>query len=130
EQEMKFSIVTNAYNQGKFLRRALESVLRGGYSNLEYIVIDPGSTDETPEILREYESRHDHRLTIISERDNGPADGLNKGFERATGDWFCYLNADDFYLPGGLVQAAAAISAYPEADCLYGDGYITDAFGK
>ncbi|WP_319518087.1 glycosyltransferase family 2 protein [uncultured Martelella sp.] len=127
---MKISIVTNALNQGRFLRRCMESVLEQSYRNIEYIVIDPGSTDETAEILAEYEAKGDPRLIVLREKDNGPADGLNKGFERATGDWFAYMNADDFFLEGALEQAAAAIGRMPDADCIYGDGYMTDAHGK
>lgn len=124
---MKFSIVTNAYNQGKFLRRCMESVLRQAHQDIQYIVVDPGSTDETPEVLAEYEARKDPRLVIQREKDDGPADGLNKGFAQATGDWFAYMNADDFFLEGALENAAAAIAADPEADCIFGDGYLTDA---
>ena len=126
---MKFSIVTNAYNQGRFLRRCMESVLRQSWDDLEYIVIDPGSTDETDSILREYEARGDRRLVIVRERDNGPADGLNKGFAISNGDWFGYLNADDFYLPGALSAVASAIAVQPDSDCIYGDGYLTDVNG-
>ncbi|MCB4457235.1 glycosyltransferase family 2 protein [Leisingera sp. McT4-56] len=126
---MKISVVTNAFNQGRFLRRCMESVLSQQGVELEYIVIDPGSTDSTAAILAEYEARGDRRLQIIREPDNGPADGLNKGFARASGDWFVYLNADDFFLAGGLAQAASAIAGNPGADCIFGDGYLTDISG-
>ena len=95
---MKISIVTNAYNQGEFLRRCLTSVLESNDTNLEYIVVDPGSTDQTSQILSDFESKGDPRLKVIREPDDGPADGLNKGFSHATGDWLIYLNADDFFL--------------------------------
>jgi glycosyltransferase involved in cell wall biosynthesis len=127
---VKLSIVTNAYNQGKFLRRCLESVLSQSYQDFEYIVIDPGSTDETADILTEYEIRGDRRLTILREKDNGPADGLNKGFARANGEWFAYLNADDFFLKDALADAIMAIGQHPTADCIYADGYMTDASGR
>jgi glycosyltransferase involved in cell wall biosynthesis len=126
---MKISIVTNAFNQGRFLRRCMESVLTQEGVDIEYVVIDPGSTDSTPEILAEYEARGDDRIRIVREPDDGPADGLNKGFAMATGDWFIYLNADDFFLLGGLKAGAEAISKYPDADCIYGDGYLTDMQG-
>ncbi|MBB4122699.1 glycosyltransferase family 2 protein [Martelella radicis] len=127
---MKFSIVTNAFNQGAFLRRCIESILGQPFKDIEYIIIDPGSTDETPLILEEYEALSDPRLTIVREKDDGPADGLNKGFERATGDWFFYINADDFLLEDGLELARRAIERHPDADCVYGDGVMTDAHGK
>lgn len=126
---MKISVVTNAFNQGKFLRRCLESVLEHNSVDLEYIVVDPGSTDQTAEILAEYEARCDPRLKILREPDEGPADGLNKGFKHATGDWFIYLNADDFFLPHALDQGMTAIKSHPDADCIYGDGYMTNIDG-
>jgi glycosyltransferase involved in cell wall biosynthesis len=126
---MRISIVTNAFNQGKFLRRCLTSVLERNAVDLEYIVVDPGSTDQTAEILAEYEAQGDPRLKILREPDKGPADGLNKGFAHATGDWFIYLNADDFFLPHALDRGAAAIKSHPKADCIYGDGYLTDING-
>jgi glycosyltransferase involved in cell wall biosynthesis len=126
---MKISVVTNAFNQGQFLRRCLSSVLERNSVDLEYIVVDPGSTDQTSEILAEYEAKGDHRLKVLREPDNGPADGLNKGFAHATGDWFIYLNADDFFLPHALERGVVAIKAHPNADCIYGDGYLTDING-
>lgn len=125
----KISIVTNAFNQGRFLRRCMASILDSTDMDLEYIVVDPGSTDQTADILAEYEARGDKRLKVLREPDDGPADGLNKGFAEATGDWFIYLNADDFFLPGALTRGAEAIRANPDADCIYGDGYLTDING-
>ena len=127
---MKLSIVTNAFNQGRFLRRCMASVLEHKDVDLEYIIVDPGSTDQTAEILTDYEEMGDSRLKILRGRDDGPADGLNKGFASASGDWFIYLNADDFFLPHALNRGVAAISDHPGADCVYGDGYITDIYGN
>ncbi len=97
---IKISIVTNAFNQGQYLASALSSVLTQNWPEVEYIVVDPGSTDETAEIIQKFQGEYPGRIIHISEPDNGPADGLNKAFERATGDLFGYLNADDLYLPG------------------------------
>ena len=126
---MKLSIVTNAFNQGQFLRRCIESILTQDVGDIDYIIVDPGSTDSTSEILEEYEARDDNQIRVIRDTDDGPADGLNKGFAAATGDWFIYLNADDFFLPGGLMAGVKAISQHPDADCIYGDGYLTDMEG-
>jgi len=122
---VKFSIVTNAYNQRRFLRRALESVLSQSGVEIEYLVVDPGSTDGTAEVLKEYESQ----VQIIREKDRGPADGLNKAFARATGDVFAYLNADDAYLPGALAAAARAFAKHPGAGAIYASGYVADETG-
>jgi glycosyltransferase involved in cell wall biosynthesis len=126
---MKISIVTNAYNQGQFLAEAMESVLSQDWPDVEYIVVDPGSTDNTPEVIAEFQKKYPGRIIHIAERDNGPADGLNRGFARANGELFSYLNADDFYLPGCFRAAVNAAQRYPNAAAIYGDGYEADAKG-
>jgi len=108
----------------------MESVLSQDWPDLEYLVVDPGSTDNTPEIIRRYQQKYPGRIIHIAERDNGPADGLNKAFARATGDLFGYLNGDDIYLPGSFREAADAARRYPRAAAIYADGYRTDYDGR
>ena len=111
----KITVVTPSYNQGPFLEQTILSVLGQLYGNLEYIVIDGGSTDESVDILRRYEPQ----LTYwVSEKDNGQAQALNKGFARATGDILCWLNSDDFLLPGALQTAVRHLQ---DADFIYGN---------
>lgn len=100
---MRLSIVTISYNQGRFLEQAIRSVLDQGYGDLEYIIVDAGSTDGSREIIEKYRRRI---ATAIFEPDRGPADGLNKGFARATGEIYGYLNADDYFLPGAFERVA------------------------
>lgn len=114
---MKFSIVTISYNQGRFLEQAIRSVLDQDYPDVEYIVVDPGSTDGSREIIERYCSRISK---IILEPDCGPADGLNKGFARATGDIYGYLNADDYFEPGAFKRVAHFFRAHPKIDVLCG----------
>jgi glycosyltransferase involved in cell wall biosynthesis len=94
--------------------------------DLEYIVVDAGSTDGSREIIERYRS---WIAETILEPDDGPANGLNKGFARATGEVFGYLNADDVLLPGSLSEAAAFLER-TNADVVYGDGYFIDAGGR
>lgn len=97
---------------------------------MEYLVVDPGSTDHTPEIIRAFQQRYPKRLIHITESDSGPADGLNKAFARATGDLFGYLNADDFYLPGCFRAAVQNAQKFPEAAAIYADGFKANEAGK
>ena len=127
---MKMSVVTNAFNQAPFLRDAVESVLAQDGAELEYFVVDPGSTDGTADVLAALTREYPGRFTVIAEPDKGAADGLNKAFARATGDWFHYLNADDYMLPGAYAAASAAIAAHPDAGAITAAGYVVDAAGR
>ena len=124
---MKISIVTLSYNQLTFLGDAIESILRQGYPDLEYIVVDPGSTDGSRELLRSYEEQISR---LIFERDQGAADGLNKGFASATGEIFGFLNADDFLLPGALHRVSEFFKSHPQCDIAMGNGNVVDAHGQ
>jgi glycosyltransferase involved in cell wall biosynthesis len=123
----KVSIVTISYNQCAFLERAIQSVLAQDYAEIEHIVVDPGSTDGSRDIIERY---HSHISKAVLEPDRGPVDGLNKGFSVATGEVFGYLNADDELLPGAISKAAEAFATHPEADVIYGHGYMVDAEGS
>lgn len=99
----KISIITPSYNQGKYLEEAIRSVLLQGYPNLEYIVMDGGSTDESLEIIKKYEPW----LTFwVSEKDNGQCNAINRGFSMATGELAGWLNSDDIYFPGAFETIA------------------------
>jgi glycosyltransferase involved in cell wall biosynthesis len=95
----KITIVTPSFNQGRFIERTITSVLDQGYENLEYFVVDGGSTDESVEIIRRHE---DHLAWWVSEPDTGQTDAINKGLRRATGDIVAFINSDDQYLPGAF----------------------------
>lgn len=124
---MKFSIVTVSFNQVAFLERAIRSILAQDHPEIEYIVVDAGSVDGSREIIEKYRKQIDQ---IIFETDNGPADGLNKGFQCASGDIFGCLNSDDVLLPNAVSQIAQAFHKTPEATVVSGHGLIIDADGR
>jgi glycosyltransferase involved in cell wall biosynthesis len=119
----KISIVTPSFNQARFLERTIHSVLNQDYPNLEYIVVDGGSTDGSVEIIRKYEGR---LAWWVSEPDCGQSHALNKGFGRATGEIVGWLNSDDLYCPGALHHAARTLLADPQAEACYGGIYLVD----
>jgi glycosyltransferase involved in cell wall biosynthesis len=124
---MKISIVTISFNQAHFLERAIRSVITQDYPDIEYIVVDPGSTDGSRDIIEKYRNRI---TQIILENDNGPADGLNKGLLRASGEIFGYLNSDDLLLyPWVLKEVAELFNNNPSLDVVCGNGYIIDKNG-
>jgi glycosyltransferase involved in cell wall biosynthesis len=122
----RVSIVTPSYNQGSFLEETIRSVLLQGYPNLEYSIIDGGSTDGSMEVVRRYEPW----LTYwVSEADAGQSAAINRGFSRATGDIFGWLNSDDVYEPGALAHAATYLSRTPRCGLVYGNGCYIDVRG-
>ncbi len=124
---MKVSIVTVSYNQAPFLEAALLSVLTQNYADIEYIVVDAGSTDGSREIIERYRSQ---LADVIFESDDGAADGLNKGFSRATGDVFGFLNADDLLKPSAVSEAVDALRAAPRVDVISAHCDVIDKDGR
>lgn len=120
------SIVTPSYNQGRFIRRTIDSVLSQSYLNIEYQVVDGGSTDETVEILRSY----GERLRWVSEPDQGQADAINKGLAQTSGEIRAYLNSDDTLAPGAIERVVHFFQEHPECDLVYGDADYIDADDK
>jgi glycosyltransferase involved in cell wall biosynthesis len=119
------SIVTPCLNAARHIEETIESVLRQDYPNIEYIVMDGGSTDGTVEILRRYGSR----ITWVSEKDRGTADAINKVFDRSSGSIFTYLHADDLLLPGAVAAAVDALETSPGVAGVYGEAWWIDERG-
>lgn len=120
------SIVTPSLNLADYIEEAALSVLEQDYPRIEYIVVDGGSTDGTLEIL----ARFSDRVRLVVEQDSGPVEAINRGFAEATGEVFAWLAADDYYFPGAISSAVAALEAHPDAGAVYGDAVWVDASGR
>lgn len=120
------TIVTPSYNQGRFIRATIESVLSQDYPHVEYIIMDGGSTDETAAVVEPYRDR----LTWISEKDRGQSHAINKGFRMAKGEIVAWLNSDDTIAPGAITHAVEAFERQPGAGAVYGEGYLMDEDGR
>lgn len=120
------SVITPTFNQADFIRDTLESVLTQDYPNIEYIVFDDGSTDETPGILSGYTGR----LEWESQANMGQTPTINKGWERSHGDIITWLNSDDTFMPGAVSKAVDYFQKHPDIDIVFGDSLFTSADGS
>lgn len=124
---MRISVITATYNSGRTIGDTLESVLRQTYSDVELIVVDGASRDDTMDVVRRYEPRFGGRLRWTSEPDRGIYDAMNKGIARATGDVIGILNSDDFYTSDTVLERVAEAMAGGDVDAVYGDiHYVRD----
>jgi glycosyltransferase involved in cell wall biosynthesis len=121
------SIITPSFNQSAFLEETICSVLDQDYPNLEYLIVDGGSTDGSVELIQRYADR---LAWWVSELDRGQTDALNKGLTRARGEILAWLNSDDTYLPGAVAQAVAFLQSHPQVGMVYGDANLTDEAGN
>ncbi len=123
---MKISIVTISFNQDKYLSACIESILNQTDCELEYIVVDPGSKDGSRAIIDSYGDR----IVKVYEKDDGPADGLNRGFARATGDIYGFINSDDYLLPGALKEITDIYQTEGTNTFVTGGGFSEDETGS
>ena len=121
----KISIVMPAFNQAQFIERSILSVLNQGYPNIELIIIDGGSSDGTVEIIKRYE---DQIAYWVSEKDEGQSDALNKGFSRASGEIYGWLNSDDLYTPEAFESAVDAFRVNQKKMVVFGDWLSIDIY--
>jgi len=119
----KISIITPSFNQAEFLERTILSVLEQNYPNLEYIIIDGGSTDGSVEIIRKYEKR---LAFWVSEKDRGQSHAINKGLQMAAGDWVAWQNSDDIFYPDAFRHIGDAARRRPQARLIIGDINLID----
>jgi len=123
----RVTIVTPSFNQAPYLEATIQSVLSQDYPEIEYFIMDGGSTDGSLEIIRKYEDR---LAGWVSEPDKGQTDAINKGFARATGDVLAWLNSDDTYEPGAVRQAVELMAQHPQISMIYGDCNYIDETGR
>lgn len=121
------TIVTPSFNQAKFIERTIQSVLSQDYPNLEYIIVDGGSTDGTVEIIKKYEKK---LAWWVSEKDKGQTDAINKGFARSTGQILAWLNSDDTYQPNAIKEAVAEFQTDPNLSAIYSQANYIDENDK
>jgi glycosyltransferase involved in cell wall biosynthesis len=119
----KLTVVTPSFNQGKFIERTIRSVLDQGYPNLEYVIVDGGSTDESVEIIRRYSDR---LAWWVSEPDEGQSHAINKGIEGTSGEIVAFINSDDYFMPGAFQKAIAAFER-SEASWVVGASWEADS---
>ena len=121
------SIITPSYNQGEFLEKTINSVLSQDYPNIEYIIVDGGSKDESLEIIHKY----NHQLAWwVSEPDRGQTEAINKGFSHAKGEILAWINSDDTYHPEAVSEAVEFLTNDPKIGMVYGDAQLIDGVGK
>ena len=122
----KITLITPSFNQGNFIDQTIRSILEQDYPDLEYIVVDGGSTDQTLEILRQYGDR----ITWSSQKDNGQSQAINKGLALASGEIIGFLNSDDYLAPGALLKIGSFFARHNEVDWLTGKCRIVDEQGS
>jgi glycosyltransferase involved in cell wall biosynthesis len=123
---MLVSIVTPSYNQAQYLEATIQSVLKQNYPDIEYLIIDGGSTDGSQAIIEKYADR---LCYWVSEEDLGQTDAINKGFARARGDVLAWLNSDDTYCPGAVAAAVDYLKSHPDIGMVYGNANYIDTSG-
>jgi glycosyltransferase involved in cell wall biosynthesis len=124
---VRISIVTPSFNQAEFIEQTINSVLSQSYSDIEYVIVDGGSTDGSVAIIERFRDLVDH---VIIEQDEGQADSINKGFSRTAGDICGYLNSDDYYFVDTVATVSRYFSEDPALDMIYGDCVLTDENGQ
>lgn len=123
---MKFSIITATYNRADTIRDTIESILAQTYEDWEHIIVDGASKDNSLEIISDYQDKYNGRLKLISEKDKGIYDAMNKGIALATGDYIGFLNSDDFFFDSHVLEKVANALTQQSTDCIFGGTVVVD----
>ncbi len=126
----KISVITPSYNQGQFIEETIKSVVEQNYPNLEYIIVDGASTDNSVSIIKKYAKKYPKIIKWISEKDKGQSDAINKGLRMSTGEILCYLNSDDCFTKGALWEVAKFFKKNKEAKWVTGDYIVINEKGE
>ena len=127
---MKISIITPNYNYAKFLPSSIESILNQDYDNLEYIIVDDGSTDESVSIIRQYENHYPDKIKFILQSNYGQTSALNKALKAVSGDIICWLNSDDMFCENVFTKVINIFKKYPLVEVVFGDIYVVNQSGE
>lgn len=122
----RISIITPSYNQVEFIEQTIKSVVNQKYPNLEYWILDGGSTDGSVAIIKRYAKKYPHIINWVSKKDKGQVDALNKGLKKITGDIVAYINGDDYYLPGTFQAVVKYFKNKPNKSWLVGNCQVTN----
>jgi glycosyltransferase involved in cell wall biosynthesis len=123
---MKVSVIIPTFNQARYVKKSIDSVLSQSYKNIECIVIDGGSTDDTIKILKSYADK----IIWKSEKDKGISDAVNKGFRKATGEVITFIGGDDYYVKGAIAEVVKRFKDSSDVEWITGDYIITNENGK
>jgi glycosyltransferase involved in cell wall biosynthesis len=124
------SVITPSFNGGAHIAQTIQSVLDQDWPHLHYLVMDGGSTDQTQDVLRDFERSSNGRVSWVCQPDQGQADAINKGFARNSGEILAWLNSDDTYAPGAVRAAAEFLRDNPKVALVYGDANFIDSHGE
>ncbi len=123
----KITIITPSFNQGRYIENTISSVISQNYPHLEYLIADGGSTDNSLEIINKYIKKYPKIMNLISRKDKGQVDAINKGIKAATGDIITYINSDDYYLPGSFNKVGNYFLKHPKSMWIVGNCQVTQS---
>lgn len=126
---MKISIVTPNYNYGQYIGQTIESVVQQNYENIEHIIVDDGSTDNSVEIIKGFQEKYPNKIKLIIQKNQGQSSAINVGLRAATGDIIGWINSDDYYLPNSFKVVAKRL-ANKNIDAIYSNVYHSDSNGN